>query len=39
MVLMMSCIYYATDSPTSQYRNTYIHLYSEWSQIILIYLE
>jgi hypothetical protein len=29
MVLMMSCIYYATDSPTSQYRNTYIHFYSE----------
>ena len=29
MVLMMSCIHYATDSPTSQYRNTYIHLYSE----------
>lgn len=29
MVFMMSCIHYATDSPTSQYRNTYIHLYSE----------
>lgn len=29
MVLMMSCIHYATDGSTSQYRNTYIHLHSE----------